>query len=129
LPFNTGGKVSHAALNGAAKMKRLLEKHNGKAELIQLPEGKEIANPATELASLRQEIEILKAGGRSTAPPVLISLNDACALTSLSRTALNRWRGLGQFPKAVALGDKRIAFVRQEVEQWVRERIAERGAA
>jgi len=58
--------------------------------------------------------------------PVLISLNDACRLTSLSRTAINRWRDLGKFPKAVPLGDKRVAFVRSEVEQWIRDRIAQR---
>lgn len=58
--------------------------------------------------------------------PVLISLNDACRLTSLSRTAINRWRALGRFPTAVPLGDKRVAFVRHEVEAWVRARIAER---
>lgn len=61
--------------------------------------------------------------------PVLISLNDACRMTSLSRTAINRWRDLGKFPKAVPLGDKRVAFVRAEVEQWVRDRIAQRSEA
>lgn len=60
--------------------------------------------------------------------PVLISLNDACELTSLSRTAINNRRSLGTFPRAVPLGDKRVAFVRSEVEQWIRERIAERAA-
>jgi predicted DNA-binding transcriptional regulator AlpA len=58
--------------------------------------------------------------------PVLISLNDACGLTSLSRTAINRWRALGKFPRAVPLGDKRVAFVRTEVESWIRDRIDER---
>lgn len=61
--------------------------------------------------------------------PALISLNDACQLTSLSRTAINRWRDLGKFPKAVPLGDKRVAFVRSEVEAWIHDRIAERGKA
>ena len=58
--------------------------------------------------------------------PNLISLNDACRLTSLSRTAINRWRNLGQFPKEVTLGVRRVAFVRTEVEQWIADRIAER---
>lgn len=61
-----------------------------------------------------------------TDTPHLISLNDACRLTSLSRTAINRWRDLGKFPKAVALGDKRVAFVRAEVEDWIHDRIAQR---
>jgi predicted DNA-binding transcriptional regulator AlpA len=59
--------------------------------------------------------------------PTLVSLNDACRLTSLSRTAINRWRTLGKFPAAVPLGDKRVAFVRAEVQQWIYDRIAERG--
>ncbi|MGR9399316.1 helix-turn-helix transcriptional regulator [Rhizobium leguminosarum] len=70
---------------------------------------------------------------RPTGPPpfdaILISLNQCCQLTSLSRTAINRWRGLGLFPQAVPLGDKRVAFVRAEVEQWVNDRIAERLAS
>lgn len=61
--------------------------------------------------------------------PHLISLNEACRLTSLSRTAINRWRELGKFPKAVPLGHKRVAFVRSEVVAWIEARIAERVAA
>jgi predicted DNA-binding transcriptional regulator AlpA len=57
---------------------------------------------------------------------MLISLNDACDLTSLSRTAINRWRNQGKFPAAVPLGDKRVAFVRAEVSAWIAERIAQR---
>jgi prophage regulatory protein len=58
--------------------------------------------------------------------PILISLNDACELTSLSRTMINRLRGEGRFPAAVSLGEKRVAFVRAEVQGWVEQRIAER---
>jgi len=56
--------------------------------------------------------------------PRLISLNQACDLTSLSRTAINRYRAEGRFPQPVPIGFRRIAFVRGEVEQWVRDRIA-----
>lgn len=58
--------------------------------------------------------------------PPLISLNDVCRLTSLSRTAINRARQAGRFPQAVNLGEKRVAFVRAEVEAWISERIAAR---
>ncbi|RNC93917.1 MAG: AlpA family phage regulatory protein [Oricola sp.] len=61
--------------------------------------------------------------------PQLISLNEASRLTSLSRTAINRWRAQGKFPAAVPLENKRVAFVRAEVEQWVRDRIAAREVA
>lgn len=59
-------------------------------------------------------------------PEVLISLNEVTRLTSLSRTMVNRYRAEGKFPKAVVLGEKRIAFVRSEVEGWINERIAAR---
>lgn len=59
----------------------------------------------------------------------LVSLNDVVKMTSLSRTAINIKRARGQFPAAVALGEKRVAFVRQEVMAWIDQRIAARDAA
>nr|WP_292325491.1 AlpA family phage regulatory protein [Mesorhizobium sp.] len=41
---------------------------------------------------------------------------------------LNRYRSEGRFPKAVPLGDKRIAFVASEVRAWITERMASRAA-
>ena len=61
--------------------------------------------------------------------PMLVSLNDACAMTSMSRTMLNRYREQGRFPAAVPLGERRVAFVRSEVQSWINERIARRAAA
>lgn len=61
--------------------------------------------------------------------PSLISLNDACKLTSMSRTMLNRYRSEGRFPVAVEIGERRIAFVRSEVTAWVQDKISARVAA
>jgi prophage regulatory protein len=61
--------------------------------------------------------------------PALISLNDACRVTSMSRTMLNRYRTEGRFPVAVELGDRRVAFVRSEVTAWVQSKIDARTAA
>lgn len=61
--------------------------------------------------------------------PRLVSLNDACSMTSMSRTMLNRLRDQGRFPAAVPLGERRVAFVRSEVQDWINERIARRAAA
>ncbi len=58
--------------------------------------------------------------------PELISVNEAAELTTLSRTAIFKLRSQGRFPLAVPLGEKRIAFVRAEVAEWVEKRIAER---
>ncbi|AXV15265.1 transcriptional regulator [Neorhizobium sp. SOG26] len=60
--------------------------------------------------------------------PALISLNDACRLTSMSRTMLNRYRAEGRFPIAVELGERRVAFVRAEVLSWIEAKIAARAA-
>ena len=54
--------------------------------------------------------------------PQLISLNRACEITSLSRTMINRLRAEGSFPQAVPVGEKRIAFDRSEVADWIQTR-------
>lgn len=41
---------------------------------------------------------------------------------------LNRYRAEGRFPSAVPLGDRRVAFVKSEVNEWIAARIAARGA-
>jgi prophage regulatory protein len=58
--------------------------------------------------------------------PSLVSLNGVCEITSLSRTMINRLRAEGKFPRAVEAGDRRIAFVREEVHAWVKARISDR---
>ncbi|MDX0499044.1 AlpA family phage regulatory protein [Sinorhizobium medicae] len=58
--------------------------------------------------------------------PLLISMNDACRMTSMSRTMVNKYRAQGRFPKAIDLGDRRVAFVRAEVVAWVEDKIAAR---
>lgn len=63
----------------------------------------------------------------STAP-MLMSLNEAAKITSLSRTAIFNLRQRGDFPRAVNLSEKRVAFVRDEVNGWVASRIANRDA-
>lgn len=59
---------------------------------------------------------------------VLVSLNDAAKMTSMSRSMLNKYRVDGRFPVAVQLGERRVAFVRQEVQQFIDQRIAARAA-
>jgi prophage regulatory protein len=61
--------------------------------------------------------------------PMLISLNDACRLTSMSRSMLNRYRAESRFPVAVDLGDRRVAFVRSEVTDWIQTKISARVSA
>lgn len=60
--------------------------------------------------------------------PRLMSPKEAAAATSLSRPLLTLMAKEGQFPKPVQLGIKRIAFVREEVEAWIDQRIDARPA-
>lgn len=55
-----------------------------------------------------------------------LSLAQVCEMTSLSRTQINNYRNDGRFPKAVPLGMKRLAFVKSEVLDWMRQRVADR---
>lgn len=112
-------------------MKKLLKQQAGRIDGLCEPQDHDAATLGfkSEIAKLRSEIADLKAN-RPTGPPfdtpTLVSLNDACRMTSLSRTAINRWRARGLFPRAVPLGEKRVAFVQSEVEAWINDRIAER---
>lgn len=63
-----------------------------------------------------------------TTAPQLMSLNEAAKTTSLSRTSIFKLRERGDFPRAVALSEKRVAFVRDEVNAWIEARIAAREA-
>lgn len=60
---------------------------------------------------------------------VLISMKQACAMTSLSRTMINRLRTAGRFPDIVDLGDRRVAFVKAEISEWIRKKIESRKVA
>jgi len=58
--------------------------------------------------------------------PILISMKQVCALTSMSRTMVNRLRSQGRFPEIVDLGDRRVAFVRSEVVAWIDAKVRAR---
>lgn len=58
--------------------------------------------------------------------PRLMAPKEAAQATSLSRSLLTLMAAEGQFPHPVKLGERRIAFVRAEVEAWIDERIANR---
>lgn len=58
--------------------------------------------------------------------PRLVSLNQVCDMTSLSRTAINNFRLRGDFPAEVNMGDRRIAFVLSEILEWIQARIDKR---
>lgn len=59
---------------------------------------------------------------------VIVAMKHVCEMTSLSRTAIGKFRAAGKFPAEVVLGERRIGFVRTEVLKWIDARIAARAA-
>ncbi len=61
-----------------------------------------------------------------SAPPRLIPLRpDVQTRTSLGKTSIYERIANGDFPKPVRLG-RRIAFVEQEIDAWILQRMSER---
>ena len=58
----------------------------------------------------------------------LIRLREVIALTGLSRSTILRLEAQARFPLHVRVGEASIAWVEDEVLQWIAERIAARDA-
>lgn len=58
----------------------------------------------------------------------LLSKKEVCHRTTYSRAHLDRLEAEGRFPKRVRLGQARVAWVEEEVKEWIASRIAERDA-
>lgn len=55
-----------------------------------------------------------------------IKLSDVIELTSLARSTIYKFVAEGRFPKQVSLGGNCVAWVEDEVMEWLEARIAER---
>lgn len=60
--------------------------------------------------------------------PRLMAPKEAALATSLSRTLLALMADAGEFPAPVRLGERRVAYVRTEVNSWIDVRIGSRQA-
>jgi predicted DNA-binding transcriptional regulator AlpA len=52
----------------------------------------------------------------------LLTMKQVCAITSWSRTSINRLIEQNAFPKPIKLGDQRIAFKESEVRAYIASR-------
>jgi prophage regulatory protein len=60
--------------------------------------------------------------------PELIVADEIAQRIPYSQNQLRRLEAQGSFPKRVRIGANRVAWVRQEVDQWIEERVnARRG--
>ncbi|HTV16103.1 MAG TPA: AlpA family transcriptional regulator [Acidobacteriaceae bacterium] len=57
---------------------------------------------------------------------VLLKLPAVQAKTGLSRSSIYLWMSRGDFPTAVPVGARSIAWVEKEVDEWVSKRIKAR---
>lgn len=59
----------------------------------------------------------------ATKPPFM-KIDEVCQLTGLSRASIYNYVSDPEFafPKQVRLGPNRVAWVRSEVERWIRQR-------
>lgn len=56
----------------------------------------------------------------------LIKIKEVMSITSLARPTIYKYIKNGTFPRPVSLGGRAVAWVREEVEEWIEQRIAER---
>jgi prophage regulatory protein len=57
----------------------------------------------------------------------LIRLKEVMRLTALSRSTIYSRMNEGQFPKPVSLGERAVAWVECEIEDWIEDLIQRRG--
>jgi prophage regulatory protein len=56
----------------------------------------------------------------------IMRLNEVKAVTGLQRSSIYKYMAIGTFPKAVPLSDKAVGWVSTEIDDWIKDRIAER---
>ena len=59
----------------------------------------------------------------------LIKLKDVTSLTGLARSTIYKYISEERFPKPVSLGERIVAWVEEEIQDWILEKIAERDLA
>ncbi|GLX77719.1 hypothetical protein tinsulaeT_10590 [Thalassotalea insulae] len=56
-------------------------------------------------------------------PSDLIRMKEVVQMTGLSRSSLYRLQQMEEFPKAVKLGCRSVAWVRSDINDWIREKV------
>lgn len=61
----------------------------------------------------------------SSAPIRFLRISEVAARTGLSRTTVYEWSADGRLPRPVRLSPRAVRWIEADVEEWIRERIAE----
>ena len=62
---------------------------------------------------------------RTNPPTRFLRRPEVTARTGLSRSTIYRRLAGGSFPKPLSLGARAVGWIEAEVDEWIRERIAE----
>ncbi|MGR5118485.1 AlpA family transcriptional regulator [Vibrio astriarenae] len=56
----------------------------------------------------------------------LIKLKEVISVTGLSRSSIYKFMDEKRFPQSISLGERSVAWVEEEVQDWIIEKVAER---
>lgn len=56
----------------------------------------------------------------------MLRLDEVIKKTGLSRSSIYKYISAGQFPKPVHLGERTVAWVEGEIEDWLMEKVKKR---
>ncbi|TKB51819.1 AlpA family transcriptional regulator [Ferrimonas aestuarii] len=59
----------------------------------------------------------------------LIKLKDVMYTTGLARSTVYKYMNEGNFPKPVSLGERNVAWLESEIQDWILEKIEQRDMA
>ncbi|ANS86548.1 uncharacterized protein VSVS12_02809 [Vibrio scophthalmi] len=55
-----------------------------------------------------------------------LRLKEVMAVTALGRSSIYKFMNEERFPQSVSLGDRAVAWVESEIEEWMQERLSKR---
>lgn len=56
-----------------------------------------------------------------------LRLKEVMAITALSRSSIYKFMNEERFPQTISLGDRAVAWLESEVEEWMEEKLQHRG--
>lgn len=58
----------------------------------------------------------------------LLKLKDVMHITGLARSTVYKYISDGNFPKPISLGERNVAWLESEIQDWILEKIEQRDA-
>ena len=55
-----------------------------------------------------------------------LRLKEVMHITGLGRTSVYNFMAEGKFPKSVSLGDRAVAWIESDIEEWMEQKVANR---